>query len=53
MSAANILHRLKQYAGAAIHGDKVRNFGRFLANLEGLSSRRTRFGTEYLVKPIK
>ena len=53
MSAANILHRLKQYAGAAIHGDKVRNFGRFLANLEGLSSRRTRFGAEYLVKTTK
>ena len=53
MTAANILYRLKQYAGSAIHGDKVRNFGRFLANLEGLSSRRTRFGAEYLVKPIK
>ena len=53
MTTAAILHRLKQHAGAAIHGDKIRTFGRILANIDGLPSRRTRFGSEYLVIPHK
>ena len=52
LTAAAIFHRVKSRAGSAIRGGNVRAFGRYLANLEGLSHRRTRFGMEYRVVPL-
>jgi len=49
MTTAAILYRVKHYAGSAVRGDNVRQFGRFLANLPELRSRHSRNGTEYLV----
>ena len=49
MTAAAITLKLKQYAGATIGSVNVRRFGRFLTNLADIKSRRTRYGTEYLV----
>ena len=49
MTATAILYHVKRFAGSAVRGDNVRNFGRFLANLPEIVSRHTRFGTEYLV----
>ena len=50
MTAAAILYHLKRYAGSAVRGDNVKGFGRFLSNLPDIVFRRTRYGTEYLVK---
>ena len=50
MTATAILYHIKRYAGSAVRGDNVRNFGRFLSNLPDIVSRHTRVGTEYLVK---
>ena len=50
MTAAAILYHIKRYAGSAVRGDNVRNFGRFLSNLPNIVSRHNRIGTEYLVK---
>ena len=49
MTAAAILYHVKRYAGSAVRGDNVKSFGRILSNLPEIRSRRTRFGTEYLV----
>lgn len=49
MTASAILYHVKHYAGSAVRGDNVRNFGRFLANLPDIMSRHSRVGTEYLV----
>ena len=55
MTAAAIHQVIKRYAGSAIKNGNIRRFGRFLANVDGLRQRRTRFGMEYFVsqKPLK
>lgn len=49
MTAAAILHHVRQYAGSVVRGDNIRAFGRFLSNLTDMVTRHTRYGTEYLV----
>lgn len=49
MTAAAIHQVIKRYAGSAIKNGNIRRFGRFLANVDGLRQRRTRFGMEYFV----
>ena len=51
LTAAAIFQRVKQRAGSAIRYGNVRNFGRFLSNLDGLKRRRTSIGMEYHVVP--
>ena len=55
MTAAAVHQVIKRYAGSAIQNSNIRRFGRFLANMDGLRQRRTRFGMEYFVsqKPTK
>ena len=50
MTTAAIFAVIKKKAGAAIRNGNIRSLGRFLANIEQLKHKRTRFGTEYLVK---
>lgn len=55
MTAAAIQLVVKKCAGSAIPNGNVRRLGRFLANMEGLKQRRSRYGMEYFVsqKPSK
>ena len=49
MTAAAIHQVIKRYAGSAVQNGNIRRFGRFLADVDGLRQRRTRFGMEYFV----
>ena len=51
MSTTEIFQRLKQQAGSTLRNGNVKAFGHMLVNVDGIIRRRTRFGTEYLVKP--
>ena len=50
MTAAAIQQAIKQRAGSLIRNSNIRSFGRFLANIDTLQQRRSRYGTEYYVK---
>lgn len=49
MTAAAIFNVLKQKFGSSLKITSLSHFGRELQNIEGLESRKTRFGTEYLI----
>ena len=49
MTAAAIFSVLKQKFGSSLKITSLSHFGRELQNIEGLESRKTRFGTEYLI----
>ena len=40
---------LKQKFGSSLQVSSIQRLGRELQNIEGLQSKKTRFGTEYLV----
>lgn len=50
MTTAAIMAHMKKAAGAILKGGNLIRFGRVLSNIEGLMSRRSKRGTEYLVK---
>ena len=50
MTAAAIQQAIKQRAGSLIRNSNIRSFGRFLANIDTLQQRRSRYGAEYFVK---
>lgn len=50
MTAAAIFARIKKVAGADLRLTSLNHFGRALSNIPGLQRRRTKWGTEYLVK---
>ena len=47
-----IFDRIRRKAGAALKGGNIQKFGRVLSNIDTLTNRRTKRGTEYLVKQI-
>lgn len=49
MTAAAIFARLKQQVGSQLRLSALSHFGRVLANIDGLKSKHTTRGTEYLV----
>ena len=49
MKAAAIFDILKQKFGSTLQVSCLQRFGRELQNIDGLKSKKTRFGTEYLV----
>ena len=49
LMAAAIFDILKQKFGSSLQVSSLQKFGRELQNIEGLTSKKTRFGTEYLV----
>ncbi len=49
MTAASIFNVLKQKFGSSLKVSNLSHFGRELQNIEGLESKRARYGTEYLV----
>ena len=49
MMAAAIFYILKQKFGSSLQVSNLQRLGRELQNIEGLESKKTRFGTEYLV----
>ena len=49
MMAAAIFDILKQKFGSSLQVSSLQRLGRELQNIEGLESKKTRFGTEYLV----
>ena len=49
MMAAAIFYILKQKFGPSLQVFNLQRLGRELQNIEGLESKKTRFGTEYLV----
>lgn len=49
LMAAAIFDVLKQKFGSSLQVSSLQKFGRELQNIEGLASKKTRFGTEYLV----
>lgn len=49
LMAAAIFDVLKQKFGSSLQVSSLQKFGRELQNIEGLKSKKTRFGTEYLV----
>lgn len=49
MMAAAIFDILKQKFGSSLQVSSIQKLGRELQNIEGLQSKKTRFGTEYLV----
>ena len=49
LMAAAIFDVLKQKFGSSLQVSSLQKFGRELQNIEGLTSKKTRFGTEYLV----
>ena len=53
MTSTVIFDHIRKAAGAALKGGNIQRFGRVLSNIEGLKSRRTNRGTEYLVKPLR
>ncbi len=53
MSPTAIFQAVKKIAGSVLPKGNVKSFGRMLSNINGIIRRRTRFGTEYLVKPVE
>ena len=53
MTAAAIFGELKARYGSSLEAKSLLSFGRVLKNIEGLKSKRTMKGTEYLVVRIK
>ena len=49
MTAAAIFQEMKSKVGSSLRIANIRTFGRFLSNLDSLTRRRSRYGTEYLV----
>ena len=49
MTAAAMFQDMKSKVGSSLRISNIRTFGRFLSNLDSLSHRRSRYGTEYLV----
>jgi len=49
MTTAAIFDVLKQKFGSSLKISNLSHFGRELQNIEGLKSKKTRFGTEYLI----
>ena len=49
MMAAAIFDILKQKFGSSLQVSSLQRLGRELQNIDGLESKKTRFGTEYLV----
>lgn len=49
LTATAIFNILKQEIGSSLQITSLHRFGRELQNIEGLTSKKTRFGTEYLV----
>ena len=49
MTAASIFAILRHHFGSSLQVSNIQRFGRELKNIEGLRSRRTHQGTEYLV----
>ena len=49
MTTAAIFGILKQKFGSSLKISNLSHFGRELQNIEGLESKKTRFGTEYLI----
>lgn len=49
LMATAIFDVLKQKFGSSLQVSSLQKFGRELQNIEGLKSKKTRFGTEYLV----
>ena len=49
MTTAAIFDVLKQKFGSSLKVSNLSHFGRELQNIEGLESKKTRFGTEYLI----
>ena len=49
LMAAAIFDILKQKFGSSLQVSSIQKLGRELQNIEGLQSKKTRFGTEYLV----
>ena len=52
LTATAIYQRIHQHAGSSLRYGNVANFSRVLTNIDGLRRRRTKRGTEYLVKCI-
>ena len=50
MTTTAIMGYIKKRAGSLLKTGNVLKFGRVLSNIDGLISRRTKRGTEYLVK---
>ena len=53
MTAAAIFGELKARYGSSLEAKSLLSFGRVLKNIEGLKSKRTMKGTEYLVVRLK
>ena len=51
LTTTAIYARIHQVAGSALKNGNIQKFGRVLANIEELSTRRSKRGTEYFVKP--
>ena len=49
MMAAAIFDILKQKFGSSLQVSSLQRLGRELQNIDGLETKKTRFGTEYLV----
>ena len=49
LMTAAIFDILKQKFGSSLQVSSIQKLGRELQNIEGLQSKKTRFGTEYLV----
>ena len=49
LMAAAIFYILKQKFGSSLQVSNLQRLGKELQNIEGLESKKTRFGTEYLV----
>ena len=49
LTTAAIFDILKQKFGSSLQVSSIQKLGRELQNIEGLQSKKTRFGTEYLV----
>ena len=52
LTTTTIFDHIRRKAGAALKGGNLQKFGRVLSNIDGLVSRRTKRGTEYLVKVL-
>ena len=49
LTATAIFNILKQKIGSSLQITSLRRFGRELQNIDGLKSKRTKYGTAYLV----
>ena len=52
LTTTAIYTRIHQVAGSALQKGNLQKFGRILTSIEGLPNRRSKRGTEYLVKPL-